>query len=326
MSHRADGQASGHGASGGDTRSGDPRAAEPPSRDLAGGSAPSGRLPVDLRRDAEPPTGRLAGVEPPSGAALAPVRARYASWLGLDRAHVLSDREEDPAQVRALQLILRLERTSAPDWYAALELAAQGCAALCLDQRAEPGGPWFDAIHDYCAGHIRKVTRRARASHWDATAGLPGVTLTRDDTQVRALLPGLVGELDKRVSKLQVGGTDAPRHEPDSWPDPVDGALIVHPAPTVRMTLGKTMAQAGHAGMIGAALLAGDDRDALHRWHAAGLPVAARPASEQQWRAMTEALRDPSAAWRRQRLVAVRDAGFTEIDPGTITVIAVAPG
>jgi peptidyl-tRNA hydrolase len=92
------------------------------------------------------------------------------------------------------------------------------------------------------------------------------------------------------------------------------------------MTLGKAMAQAGHAGMIAAALLAGDRPAELARWYADGLPVAARPVDAGRWAELSAELRDPAAAWRRRRLLAVRDAGFTEIEPGTITVIAaIAP-
>jgi peptidyl-tRNA hydrolase len=257
-----------------------------------------------------------------TGAALAPLRARYADWLGLDRDQVLADRDEDPDRIRALQLVLRMERDRPPDFDRALELAARGCAALCLDPRAEPGGEWYDAVHDYCAGHIRKVTRRARAGHWDAVSGLPGITLTDGDTQVRALLPGLVIQLDKRASRLQVGGTDVPRQQPGPDAEPAGGTVVIHPAPAVPMTLGKAMAQAGHAGMIAAALLAGDDPAGLDRWYAAGLPVTARSVDPDRWRELVELLADPAAAWRERRLLAVRDAGFTEIEPGTVTVIA----
>jgi peptidyl-tRNA hydrolase len=34
---------------------------------------------------------------------------------------------------------------------------------------------------------------------------------------------------------------------------------------------------------------------------------------------------DQAAAWTENGLLAVRDAGFTEVAPGTITVIARAP-
>ena len=260
---------------------------------------------------------------PPLGVALAPLRSRYATWLALSAQDVLTDRDEAAQDVRAMQLVLRLERDHPPSWHLALALAARGAAALCLDQRAEPGGEWFDAVARYCAGHIRKVTRRARGAQWQATAELPGLTLTDGDAQVRVLLPGPAAGLDRRVSKLQVGGTEV---EPDRPAAPGgDGVLVIHLPEEPPMTLGKAMAQAGHAGMIAAALLAGDDQQGLRRWRDAGCPARAAGRTR-DFPALLGRLADPGEAWRTDRLLAVRDAGFTEVDPGTVTVIAQAPG
>lgn len=278
------------------------------------------------------------------GVALAPLRARYAHWLGLDEAQVLADRDEAAGEIRALQLVLRLERNPdpAPSWHRALELAASGCAALCLDPRSAPGGEWFDAVDGYCRGHIRKVTRRARAGEWAATADLPGRTLSDAGTEIRVLLPGLVGELDKRVGKLQVGGTDLPVDEPAAGPvDAADavgtgavgaaelrahpGALLLWVPTDPPMTAGKQMAQTGHAGMIAAALLADSDQETLRRWYSAGCPARVRRLPPEAYQALGEQLAEPRAAWDRSRLLAVRDAGFTEIAPGTVTVLARAP-
>jgi len=133
-----------------------------------------------------------------TGEVLTPLRARYADWLGLDANDVLADREEAVDDIRALQLVLRMERNRPPSWHRALALAAGGSAAICLDPRSEPGGQWHDGVRDYCAGHIRKVTRRGRGVQWEGTADLPGITLIDGDTQVRALVPGRVAGLDKR--------------------------------------------------------------------------------------------------------------------------------
>jgi len=259
------------------------------------------------------------------GSALAPLRERYAHWLQLDAQQVLDDRDEAAQDIRAMQLVLRMERADPPSWHRALAAAATGAAAICIDERSEPGGPWHDAIRDYCGGHIRKVTRRARGAHWLAAQDLPGITVELDGTQVRVLVPGLVSDLDPRISRLQVGGTDVPVDEPPSTIAEPHAGLAVLLAAGASMTLGKAMAQAGHAGMIAVALLAGDDQVALGQWRSTGCIADARQATAVEWAGLTAELADEDQAWRSARLLAVRDAGFTEVAPATATVIAQAP-
>ncbi len=253
---------------------------------------------------------------------LDPLRLRYAQWLALDERGVVEDRDEAAEDVRALQLVLRLERGTPPSWHEAIGLSASAAVAVCLDERSDEGGPWHEAVTAYCRGHIRKVTRRARGAHWRDAQDLPGITLSSGETQVRALVPGRAADLDKRISRLQVGGTDAPVDEPVPVPD---GALRMWLPPEPVMTLGKSMAQTGHAAMIAAALLADTDPAALDRWAGLGYPSHGVRADDATWRALADTLSDPARAWKEQRLAAVRDAGFTEIAPGTITVIAQAP-
>ncbi len=221
-----------------------------------------------------------------------------------------------------MQLVLRMERTDPPSWHRALAGAATAAASLCLDPRSERGGQWHDAVAGYCLGHIRKVTRRARGAHWVAAQELPGISVDVQGTQVRALVPGRVVDLDPRITRLQVGGTDVAPDEPaDSDAEP-DAGLSVWLAAESAMTLGKAMAQAGHAGMIAAALLAADDQSALAGWAESGCVATAHRATSAEWTGLEDRLRDETGAWRRDRLLAVRDAGFTEVAAGTVTVIA----
>jgi peptidyl-tRNA hydrolase len=256
---------------------------------------------------------------------LEPLAQRYSRWLRLDPAEVLDDRDEALSDVRAMQLILRLERDPVPLWSDALVAASRAATAVCLDPRSEPGGEWHDAVRDYLRAHIRKVTRRARAGQWDAVDDLPGITVTVGTAQVRALLPGPVTDLDKRVSRLQVGGTDVPVDLAAGDPGkPVSGSLLLLVPEHLPMTAGKLMAQTGHAGMITAALLADSDLGALDRWISSGFPATIRRVAEAPWEEL-KSIAGGGSGWHH-RVVAVRDAGFTEIDPGTITVIADAKG
>lgn len=246
---------------------------------------------------------------------LAPLRARYAGWLALPAEQVVETHDEDPEQVRAMQLVLRIERREPPSRTAVLEAAAAASVAVCLDPRSEPGGEWHDEVAAWVAGRIRKVARRARGVHWDAVQSEPGLTVEVDGAEVRALVPGLVSEVPKVVSRLQISGSDLPDDDPAP---PPDGVPVLWVNPGVEMTVGKAAAQVGHGTMLLAAAL---EPERLHDWAADGYRCAVRTPTAQRWRELLPGP-DPAAAWRGQGVVAVRDAGFTEIAPGTITVLA----
>ena len=210
---------------------------------------------------------------------------------------------EPDGVVRAMPVVLRLERPPPPR-SAVLEAAAAAALAVCLDPRAEPDGEWHDAVGTWVGSRIRKIARRARGAHWAAVQELPGVTRAVGDAEVRALLPGPVDDLPRVVARLQIGGTDL---EPDD-PGPVPaGAPVIGVNAGLAMTVGKAAAQVGHASMLFAA-----DR---------GLttvpPFAVRAAGPDAWAGLCRAV-------ERGEAVAVRDAGFTEVAPGTITCIVTA--
>lgn len=214
----------------------------------------------------------------------------------------------DSAAVLAMPLVLRIEKRDLPSREALLEAAARATVLVCLDPEAAPGGPWAAAVDAWCAGRIRKVCRRARGAQWAATAEVPGITVDVDGAQARACVPGPVGATDRRLRRLQIEGTDVDGDLPTDPPAP--GVLGLWVAPELPMTVGKLAAQVSHASMLGAALIADPAG-----WYAAGCPLAIRQASPGRW---AELLRAESAG----TAVAVRDAGYTEVAPGSCTVIA----
>ncbi|WP_020500686.1 peptidyl-tRNA hydrolase [Sciscionella marina] len=212
-----------------------------------------------------------------------------------------------PEQVRAMPVILRIEKAEPPARTALLEAAASAAVAVCLDDRTAEDGPWHRPVHDWLDVQIRKVARRARGAHWRAAAELPGITVDKDGAQARALLPHLVDEAPQAVRRLQVGGTELPSDTPGA---PRAGEPVLWLNPTVPMTLGKAAAQVGHASMLlAAAALEAGELDWIADWAARGYPCAVRTATA-EWAALEE----------RAGTVAVQDAGYTEVDPGTVTV------
>ncbi|PVZ08460.1 peptidyl-tRNA hydrolase [Actinomycetospora cinnamomea] len=250
--------------------------------------------------------------------ALAPLAARVCPWL-VDTPAPGWDEPEDGV-ARAMTLVLRLER-DAPARTTVLESAAAAALALCLDERAAPGGPWFEAVDAWAgAGRIRKLTRRARTAHWRAVQGIDGVTLGPDGAEVRALVPGPVDEVPHEVRRLQIGGTELPADQPGP---PPPGAAVIWLNPEVEQTLGKAAAQVGHASMILATVLAAEGADP-----AVVLEAGVRPAVSEDWARWCRALADdPSGrtAWEEHGVAPVRDAGFTEVAPGTVTCMGARP-
>lgn len=245
---------------------------------------------------------------------LDPLAARYASWLGLPASATRDTADEDPAHVRAMPVILRIER-DAPARTPLLEAAAAAAVAVCLDARSAQDGPWHDDVDAWVRGRIRKVSRRARGAQWEAVQALPGVTVEVAGAQARALVPGVVTEVPREVAKLQISGSDLPLDEPASAEA---GVPVLWCNPSVPMTAGKAAAQVGHATMLLAALL---EPAALESWRANDFRCAVRTPSKDAWKALHPG-DSPDHAWKDRRVLAVRDAGFTEVAPGTVTILA----
>jgi peptidyl-tRNA hydrolase len=144
---------------------------------------------------------------------------------------------------------------------------------------------------------------------------LPGITVEIDGAEARALVPGRVVDTPKEVGRLQISGSELPPDEPGPEPAGLPLLLLNPEAP---MTVGKAAAQVGHATMILGSLL---EPVELASWTARGYRCAVRTPSVERWKDLRPGS-DPARAWRRRGVITVRDAGFTEVDPGTVTVLA----
>lgn len=248
---------------------------------------------------------------------LAPLAARVCPWLVPDAAPTADDDET----VRAMTLVVRIERGDPPTRTALLEASAAASLAVCLDERARDDGPWADAVATWAgAGRIRKLARRARTAHWRAAGDVAGLTASRAGAEVRALVPGPVDDVPHEIRRLQIGGTDLPVDDPGP---PPPGRPVIWLNPDVRQSTGKAAAQVGHASMILAVVLAASGRDPGEV-----LDAVVRTASSPDWARWCRVVSaDPSgrAAWESHGVVPVRDAGFTEVAPGTVTCLARLP-
>ncbi|GAA1829579.1 hypothetical protein [Actinomadura chokoriensis] len=206
----------------------------------------------------------------------------------------------------AMQLVVRAEKADPPSHGAVCEAAATAVVRLLTDPRAaDPDGAWREAVRAWESRRIRKVTRRARGVRWPEAEALPGVTVEHAGAQVRAFPPGPVSDVPPQLAKLQVAGLDlAEAGEPGPPPEPPYAAIALNPEVTI--TTGKAAAQCGHAAQL---LLRQGRRKDVAAWVEAG--AAVHLARDVPWRTGV-----------KKATVAVRDGGFTEVPPGTMTAIA----
>ncbi|MFJ7769499.1 peptidyl-tRNA hydrolase [Streptomyces sp. NPDC097107] len=217
--------------------------------------------------------------------------------------------DRDLAPQFVLPLVVRIERAAPPPRTDALETAARAVLSMLGDERSTGDGAWARVMRDWQDARIRKVVRRARGAEWRRAEALPGITVTGKTAQVRVFPPVPLDGWPKDLARLQVSGTDLDDPEP-----PVDAGLsapVLWMSPDLDMSAGKAMAQAGHGAQLAWWQLSDGERAA---WRDAGFPLAVRTADPGRWRGLTTS-----------GLPVVRDAGYTEIAPGSCTVVADHP-
>ncbi|MDT0468306.1 aminoacyl-tRNA hydrolase [Streptomyces gibsoniae] len=216
-------------------------------------------------------------------------------------------RDEAPQFV--MPLVVRIERAAPPARTDALETAARAVLVMLSDARSLGEGEWAQAMRDWQDARIRKVVRRARGAEWVRAEALPGITITGKSAEVRVFPPVPLDGWPKDLARLQVSGTDLDDPEPPLDPEPSTPVLWLNP--DLEMSAGKAMAQAGHGAQLAWWDLPDDERAA---WRDAGFPLQVRTAPPARWAELTAS-----------GLPLVRDAGFTEIAPGSCTVVADHP-
>lgn len=232
-------------------------------------------------------------------------------------AHAMADESRggedpaDPATVQAMQIALHIPKQEPPNRIDVLTASAQAVVAVCLDPRAGRVGAWRDGLGAWYGHRIRKIARRARGAGWDNVQALPGITTTVGTAQARAFVPSAVGEVPHLISKLQIKGTELP-HVAASTVTAEDIRMAEVPVicvdDSLDMSVGKAAAQVGHASML---LAAEADTEWVLRWAEAGFPLAVHEVP----RDVFDAVAANSAS------VPVRDSGFTEVAPGSVTVV-----
>ncbi len=207
-----------------------------------------------------------------------------------------------------MQLVMRLEKVDQPSRAAICEAAAMATVRLLADDSAAPDGPWHPAITRWWDGRIRKHARRARGANWVRAQLLDGVTVDHDGAEVRAFVPCSTAEIPPDVAKLQLSGSEVEVLGPREIEPEPDGPLVVSITAEPEVGLGKAAAAAAHAAQL-AWVQMPEARRA--RWAEQGYPVLVEHPTVERWR--TQRDRDQ---------VVIRDGGFTEVEPGTVTATA----
>lgn len=191
---------------------------------------------------------------------------------------------------------------------------AAAARASVLAQAADPTNPSWDL---WLSGPFTKTVRRTTAAkltaaHEAAAAQGMGVALVEaDDSLALAYTPHLTAALPREVVKAQVSGTDFPRTAHVTHTTRAAFTVIVDEA----LTTGKASAQAAHAVWMWMLDRQLDNPEQVAEWarNGADFNVVLHPQGH---------LRELEA----QRPVGsrfVHDAGWTEVDPGTLTAAVV---
>lgn len=181
-------------------------------------------------------------------------------------------------------------------------------SVLTYLHRDPADAPVFDA---WLSGPFTKSVRRAPSAQLEPLAQAHGGALVRlGAARAVAFKPTRYTDLPRDLSRLQVSGTDLPRqpYTTDDGPRPP-----VRVAVDQSLTTGKAAAQAAHA--LFAWVLQATAED-IHGFLVAPLRLVVEFVDAAELARLAEPVRN----------VPIRDNGFTEVAPNTLTAVAVPDG
>jgi peptidyl-tRNA hydrolase len=164
---------------------------------------------------------------------------------------------------------------------------------------------------------FRKVCLRSNEKDWPRVCALDGVDgCVGGVSVVRTLPPRLRSAREKILTQLQAYNAETSKFLSEASSNVEEAATMVFVLnETLPMRAGKMLAQIGHAVLLAVDAFGEHDADALKAWSDAGFPCAVRRATESQWKSLK----------RDHNVAMVRDAGLTEVEPGSETFMALSP-
>lgn len=157
-----------------------------------------------------------------------------------------------------------------------------------------------------------KVTLRARGGQWPRALEEPhAIAGDADGESAIALPPRRRSERGELLEQMQAMTSALEPPGVDDDPQPAEERVTYVINPKLEMSSGKTIAQVAHAAVITA------DTGDHEAWVAAGCPGRVVTTRQERFEDLCGA-EDLAAK--------VVDAGLTEVEPGTVTVLALRPG
>lgn len=222
-----------------------------------------------------------------------------------------------------MQIVIRMERDAGPGRIHICEAVSRSVVELLAT--AEENPVWLAAVKRWEEGRIRKIVRRARGARWQKVGEYDGVTVEWQGAEARALVPAPVDALPAEIRRLQLNGEEPVKGSGEGLTGGelagVSGpVLVIAVTPEPWLPLGKAAAAAGHVSQLAWMRASSEERSA---WCENQFELRVWEPEESEWGAVVREAegRETGDRERGGRGIVVADAGFTVVEPGTVTAV-----